>query len=312
MKKVLLLLVYLTTLSFFLSAQQIENASFEEWEDVGTVKEEPVDWSSIKTTDNTLVNANAPVVWDKSDDARTGLYSVKLINISAFGIVATGIVTNVRVHGSFIATEGYVYTIPDDDQWHTPFTYRPDSLAGWYKYFPEEGDSCVVTCVLHLREGTLPENETQENMVARAEFKSNGETVDTWTRFSVPFEYYKDSVPEYLIITLNGGNKLDAVEGSYALYDDLELVYNDASINEQIRESNAIYEHNNIIYLDRIGDRELEGSVVRVLNLAGQVILEQPVQKKKISLDDGLINQGIYVVVLVTHEKTYSKKIYLD
>ena len=54
-------------ISLSLIAQQPENPGFELWEDVGLDNPEPVDWSSIKTSDGgSLVNAFAPYVWDQS------------------------------------------------------------------------------------------------------------------------------------------------------------------------------------------------------------------------------------------------------
>jgi hypothetical protein len=311
-KNLLLSFVVLISISL-INAQQLENPSFEDWEDAGTVEEEPVNWSSLKTSDNTLVNSKAPVVWARSDDAHSGLSSLMLTNIGTLGIVATGIMTNGRVHGSFTTEEGYVFTDREDDRWHTVFNHRPDSLVGWYKYFPEPGDSCVVTSVLHKRDGTLPENETADNMVAKAEFKSNGETVDEWTRFSVPFVYFKDSIPDYIMITLNSGNKLNSVDGSTAYYDDLELIYEGgSSIDEGVVETNAIYVYDNSIRLDKMADGELKGSVLKVYDLNGQKLLEREVTSKSIALNNQFRNSNIYVVVLNTKDKLYTRKVIIN
>lgn len=312
MKNILLVFTLSLLCTSFVAAQQIDNASFEEWEDAGTVQEEPVNWSSIKTTNNTLVNSKAPVVWERSDDAHTGLSSVKLVNIESFGIIATGLVTNGRVHGTFIATEGFVYTDPDDDKWHASFTWRPDSLVGWYKFYPQPGDSCVVSCVLHVGEGTLPEWDTQDNMVGKAEFRSNGETVEEWTRFSVPFTYYNSNTPEFLLMTLNGGNKLESTAGSYALYDDLELIYNNSSIDEQAIETDAIYVYDRAIRLDKLEESELKGAMLKVFNLNGQQILEAEVTSSVVSLDESIDYNGIYVIMLSTTENLYTRKVYID
>jgi hypothetical protein len=311
MKRNLLVIVVCFISTSFLAAQQIENASFEEWEDAGTVQEEPVNWSSLKTTDNTLVNSKAPVVWQRSDDAHTGLSSVKLLNTETLGIIATGLVTNGRVHGTFVTTEGYVYTVPEDEKWHTSFTYRPDSLVGWFKFYPQPGDSCVVTCVVHVGEGTLPEGDTQENMVGKAEFKSNGETVEEWTRFSVPFNYYNSNNPEYILITLNGGNKLNSTADSYALYDDLELIYNNSSIDETAIETDAIYVYDKVIHLEKLDDNELKGAVLNVFNLNGQKIVETEVTSSNISIGENIVYDGIYVIMLNTAKNIYTRKVYI-
>ena len=56
MKKNLLFIIILVS-SISLQGQQMQNASFEDWEDAGTVIDEPVNWSSIKTSDaGSLIN----------------------------------------------------------------------------------------------------------------------------------------------------------------------------------------------------------------------------------------------------------------
>jgi hypothetical protein len=225
-----------------MAQQQIENPGFEFWEDPGNGLEEPVDWSSIKTSDNPDLNPFAPVVWFKSTDAHSGNYSVRLKNVSAIGgIIATGTLTNGRVHPSLTPDSGYVYTIPTDPQWSTPFTGRPDSIAGWYKYYPLHGDKAKVTAVLHVGACKIPENGTQANWVAKAEFVTPADTVDTWTRFSAFFDYFLPVNPEYILMVLTAGNGTMAVDSSTILYDDLEVVFNVGVKTVEMKDARVFY-----------------------------------------------------------------------
>jgi len=113
-KSILSVILIIAIPLWVFSQQQLQNPGFEEWEDAGTVRDEPVNWSSIKTSDNDTLNTPAPVVWDISDDAHSGNYSIKLFNVRIWGIMATGILTNGIVHPSFIPDSGYVYTVPED------------------------------------------------------------------------------------------------------------------------------------------------------------------------------------------------------
>ena len=61
-------------------SQQLENSGFEQWENVGTGEEEPLSWSSTKTSDNSSLNGLAPQVISRSTDAHTGTYAAKLVN----------------------------------------------------------------------------------------------------------------------------------------------------------------------------------------------------------------------------------------
>ena len=66
MKKILIGLISIAISISAYSQQQPENASFENWETIsGLTTQEPVDWSSIKTSDNSTLNPLAPYVWDQ-------------------------------------------------------------------------------------------------------------------------------------------------------------------------------------------------------------------------------------------------------
>ena len=97
-------------------AQQPENFSFEEWEMVGFENQfpEPVNWSSLKTSEPENLANVSPEVMFKSTDAHSGSFSVHLISKSVFGIVANGIITNGRIHADFDPAAGFTYTDPDD------------------------------------------------------------------------------------------------------------------------------------------------------------------------------------------------------
>ncbi|MEA3476620.1 MAG: hypothetical protein U9R60_00445, partial [Bacteroidota bacterium] len=66
MKKLIAIILSVHCLLFTVhwthAQQQFENPGFEDWEDAGTVIEEPTNWSSIKTSDaGQIINDAAPV-----------------------------------------------------------------------------------------------------------------------------------------------------------------------------------------------------------------------------------------------------------
>ena len=79
-----------------------------------------------------------PVTLERSTDAHTGMYSVKLENDTILGMVAPGTMTNGRVHATLPPSDAYVYTIDSMPEFHTPFTDLPDSLEVWAKFFLQE------------------------------------------------------------------------------------------------------------------------------------------------------------------------------
>ena len=307
-----LVLVCLVFHGWIAAQQQLENAGFENWEFVNLPKDEPTDWSSIKTSDNPITNNAAPIVWEQSTDARSGSYSVKLVNISVFGVVATGTLTNGRVHADFNPDSGYVYTQPDSAQWHTAFTSRPDSLAGWFKYYPVNNDHGGIRAILHDEDGALPEHGTQENWVADANFSMPAETRDQWTRFSVPFTYFSDDIPEYILVVLKAGNGTDAVANSYALIDDLQLIYNNAGgIQPEIYHPISFYQFNRKVHI-LTESQELPGEATfQLLDITGQAVFEKRGLANVVTLPAD-IPAGIYIGCILYRNGIISRKMYLD
>ncbi|MCX6235652.1 MAG: PCMD domain-containing protein [Bacteroidetes bacterium] len=219
--------IFLTACNFSLGQEQLKNPGFEKWEIIRNGIEEPIGWTSLKNSDGGyFMNRLAPDGLIRSTDAHNGTYSVKLINKSTMNVVATGTLTNGAIHPDFKPEKGYVYTNPNESNSYTPFTSRPDSLTGWFKFFPKENDKIMVWAILHTGQGSIPEFGTKANWIGEALFVSSPVTTDKWTRFSVPFTYYNNQRPQHILIILNSGYGIDAIDGSEALFDDIELIYN--------------------------------------------------------------------------------------
>lgn len=304
-----ILIIFILPVTIY--GQQLENAGFENWENAGTVKDEPVDWSTIKTCDDPGIASVAPVTFDRSDDAHTGNYSLKLYNLAVFGIIATGAITNGRFHAEFNLDESYSFTLADDPKWHTPFTWRPDSLVGWFKFFPNDDDRAQFKVILHVDECKLPENGTLPNWVGMAVYVTEpGVTFDTWTRFSVPFDYYQDILPEYELTVLNSGDSTTAVDSSYLLVDDLSLVYPASGLPDRPIAEPFLTVYGNSLIIDLKNESEYLEQWFYLIDVAGQTVLSLKLDGDRISLPDR-ISEGVYVAVLKGKFRQYSQKISL-
>nr|NQU91536.1 T9SS type A sorting domain-containing protein [Bacteroidota bacterium] len=311
MKKALLFGMVAIVITTILSGQQVQNPGFEDWEDAGTVIDEPVNWSSIKTSDGgDWINDYAPVVWGQSNDAHTGNYSVELINVQTI-VLATGTITNGRVHAEVVPSAGFVYTDPTDERWHTVLTGRPDSVAIWVKYAPQGMDTAQVQVLLHKGDGSLPPKpENQANMVGFAQINVTG-TVGTWTRYVIPFTYYNEDNPEYILIILTAGAGLQAIEGSKAWYDDMELIYGPSGIGEITSREILIYASGSTVLLDKLPQNYLNDATMEILNLNGSVIFSTPVTTNKVNINRDHLPQGLYLVRIWGRETSHTQKIYL-
>jgi hypothetical protein len=230
-KKLLISVTFIAISRLVFAQQQPQNSSFENWETIsGLTVQEPVDWSSIKTSDGgSIINNLAPYVWDKSTDFYTGSYSVKLYNVTApiGGIVVSGLVTNGRVHAEISGT-GWVYTDTGNEAWRTSLTQKPDSVVIWAKYAPVSGDVAQVKALLHTGTAKIPDG-TQANWIALAEINIPNST-PAWTRFSAPFNYFNSTTPQYILFVVSSAGT-SAHVGTIAYFDDIELIYNEPELD---------------------------------------------------------------------------------
>lgn len=302
-------LLLIATVIAFSQQPQIENPGFEEWEQLSPVVNEPVNWSSLKTSDDPYLSTAAPIVWEQSTDSYSGEYSVKLTNVTTFNIVATGTLTNGRIHPDFYPPDGYSFTDPEDAQWNTPLTARPDSLVGYYKYFPRSIDSCQAKALLHVSYGKIPAFDTDTNWVAFAEFVGGG-TDGQWKRFSAPFDYIDERTPAYILLILTAGNGTNAIDSSQAYWDDIALVYNPSSIEDCLQQEYPVYFHGNTIYLDKIPQDFLKDATLMVSDICGRTLYHAQVTNTQMTID-GTLNKGIYIINLTNNKNRIVSKVYI-
>jgi hypothetical protein len=290
--------------------QQLENAGFENWEPLpGTPLSEPVEWSTIKSSDDPGISILAPVTYAQSEDRHSGNFALKLYNVTAFNLVATGAITNGRFHADFDLSKSYSFSQLDTAKWHTVFTWRPDSLTGWFKYFPNGDDKAQFKVILHVDECKLPENGTLDNWVGLGVFFTvPGTTYEQWTRFAVPFTYFKDIAPEYELTVLNSGDSTAANDGSYLLVDDLAVVYAPQSIREQTVDRAFLTISNGKLILTPESGENFKGSWLHLVDMSGQTVMSEKIDSDIIDLPSGMMT-GTYVAVLQDKEKQLVQKI---
>lgn len=294
---------------------QLENPGFEEWEDIAasptdTIRE-PVQWSSLKTSDDPALTPLAPVVCTRSNMAHTGNHSVKLTNVEVFGIAANGIVTNGRIHPNITPALAYTYTDTVNEQWHTKFTSRPDSITGWYMYAPQGNDSLQVKLTLHQGYGQQPDDDEEANWIGVAEFKSGTNTEGVWERFSVPFTYFSEEIPEYVLVVISSGNAYNAIANSAAYFDDLEMIYNSTHAGVTPEKPAGFIA---VAGLRKLWIKDMDMADfdrIRVFNITGKMVWNSRLDSEWIDLSRAQLPQGIYVVNLSGSRNVFTQKVIL-
>ena len=288
-------------------SQQLENSGFEQWENVGTGEEEPLSWSSTKTSDNNSLNGLAPQVISRSTDAHTGAYAAKLVNknVPFVNIVANGILTNGIIHTTTNPQDSYVYTDVNSSDHSQPFTSYPDSMVGWYKYTPQVNDVGNIQVLLHGSYGQLPV-DASTSIIALAEFDFSANS--NWTRFSTPFIYYPTvNNPAYILCNISAGDSTQAVANSELKIDDLELIYNTTKI--AVESSNLV----NVTYLN---DHLQFSNVVNEINYATYNLQGKLMDFGKIDRYNRnvrtTLESGIYIISVQSKDHHQSIKILVD
>ena len=288
-------------------SQQLENSGFEQWENVGTGEEEPLSWSSTKTSDNSSLNGLAPQVISRSTDAHTGSYAAKLVNknVPFVNIVANGILTNGIVHTTTNPQDSYVYTDVNSSDHSQPFTSFPDSIVGWYKYAPQGNDVGNIQVLLHGSYGQLPV-DASTSIIALAEFDFSANS--NWTRFSTPFIYYPTiNNPAYILCNISAGDSTQAVANSELKIDDLELIYNTTKIPDE--STNSI----NVTYLnDHLQFSNIVNEInYAIYNLQGQLMNIGKIDRynRNVSIT---LESGIYFISIQSKDHHQSIKILVD
>lgn len=309
MKNSLRFFILLLLFPFVSFGQQLENPGFENWENAGTVKDEPVDWSTIKTCDDPGLASVAPVTFDRSQDVHSGNYSLKLYNVNVFQIVATGAITNGRFHAQYNLDSSFSYTDTTDARWNTPFTWRPDSLEGWFKFFPKGDDRAQFKFILHVHECKLPEFGTTPNWIGVAvNVTEPGVTYAEWTRFVVPFTYFDDRTPSYILNVMNSGDSTSAVDSSYLLVDDLHMIYKPSGIPDHKIADSFLINANDRLIIDLHPAEDYLNQWFYLIDVNGKTVLTKQLDNDQVILPSAMPS-GIYVAVLKNKDRQFVQKV---
>ncbi len=227
--RILSLFVFLCCLLSLNAQTEVPNGGFENWDNVGNNDEEPQNWSANKTGGG-LAGLAPQTCFRESNNPYAGNYCIKVETDTYFGAVVNGAATTGRIEApNTNPANGYLRTIRSDADFNSPFSGRPDSLVGYFRYNQEGGDQGKVEVFLHGDYDV--ENPDQGGsapfMIGTATFLTPTSDVDTWTRFSVPFTYTSPDTPLYFLAVVSasvvaGGG----VEGSALWVDELETIYN--------------------------------------------------------------------------------------
>lgn len=302
MKKLVPFVMILFAAQVAFGQSALPNGNFDAWTYVSAHGYYEPDGGFFKTL-NILDTIPTPpgVTAYPCDTAVSEPYSAKLITrkIDVLNVLIPGVIGTLKINWfTFNATLGTPYT----------WTTKAERLQGFYQAYPVNGDSTGVVLLLSKWNAAAGKRDT----IAYNKLIFHG-TVNTWTEFNVPIDYWDEAtMPDSITLLLlscggyNASNMMGSVGqvGSMAMFDDVTLT-NIAGIemylNPEVEVNiapNPVADFFRITLSESVKNAKLE-----VFNLRGQQVMEYVLQGKTSTLDATSLPAGTYFYKLTDGSK---------
>jgi len=279
----------------------IPNSSFEDWTSFGNYSD-PQYWDT--PNQETSIPFVGVTTVTKSSDHEAGSYSAKLetMHMSLPPIDIPGVITlgtlSVDIAGGTFVLEGGV-----------PVTDIPTHLKGYYKYFPQGGDTCAIGI------GLTKFQDGVRDSIGLGYF-SEKNTVADWTPFSAWIDYDTLIQPDTMNILAISTAQEVMTPGTVLYVDDLYLDYT-VSVNEKdpgtgIDQYNDRETNRLIVFFDF---EKPQQTAVSLYNMMGQVVytaVPGAVTKGRSVIPYGNLHNGIYILEVIHDQKRFTKKYFLS
>ena len=272
MRKITTLALMIFTTLTYSYAQLIPNGGMENWIPLATY-DSLEHWSST----NLFFAPSISVV--KTTDAHSGTYAARMNGTTYLGFIPVpgGIGTNAKV--DILAqtiSGGY------------PFTLRPNAFTGWYKYTPQNNDSCIFLALLTKTTGS------NKDTIGTAVFI--GHTQANYTNFYTQFFYFSPDDPDTaFVIALTSANFLGAQTGSVLFADDLDFTLNTGVPSvEDFDEIVKAYPNPAKDEFNIELKHSHTGDYLKVFNVLGNNIVTIPVKSSTIKINTAGLSNGLY------------------
>jgi hypothetical protein len=319
MKKLsLLTLAFLCFSILSINAQQIPNASFEDWTSLGTNTERPIDWHTV-TDGKGNARMGSQTIW-RDINPHTGTYcsKIKTVKVPLIGIITNGaLVTGAVCAWTFSKADGCVDYVPNNANYTANFTTRPDSIVFWYKYAPQGSDSAKVEVILGTggRVRTPDSNNVSDPYkVGTALWFSQNANVTDWTRIAVKIDYVSLENPQYILISCtSSSNQMKGTENSTMWVDDFLCIYDDSDIKENKIAENELqaFSYNNTLIVNML-NKNFPGAELSVYSVSGKLVGSYKLNSNSQNQFQINTGKGIYFYNIISEGKSYSGKVFIN
>jgi hypothetical protein len=270
MIKKLLSITTITAFAFFTVTAQtsdIPNKAFELWSGQNATS-----WNNL--------NGVAPGSCTKATagaDIYGGSGAIILKTLSVFNTTAPG-----------TAATGTINLLQATVTGGTPFTDRPDSLTGWFKYAPVGNDAGNIV-------GILLSADPARDTIAVAVFFPSG-TVSNYTYFKAAFEYRLPDAPTQALFIMASSGATGGQVNTMMYVDDLGVVYNPTVGVDEAEATKEI-----TVYPNPVSDNlnvnmaGIQGANVSIFDITGKKVAQHNLTEKLNSINVASLANGMYV-----------------
>ncbi len=266
MKKIFTLFVIILALTTQLISQTIPNSGFETWVDANTANS----WNSVN-----LLTIHS---LQRTTDKYSGTYAAKVQTQSFLGQTIPGIASLGNIDIANQSVSGGI-----------PFTSKPISLKGYFKYTPVGSDSMLIAVLLTRTLGGV------KDTIGGGIF-SVKTAVSNYTQFNMPIYYDQNIIgnPDTVNIILLSSAAMPFGVGSALFVDELVFDY-----STDIKEVQAIEYKvfpNPAQDVVNINCKNSSNNQVLIYNITGQVVYNNMFNTSQFKINTSDFKEGIYFI----------------
>jgi hypothetical protein len=292
MKKIVYLL-FLLSLSDFISAQyQLFNKDFEEWVEMPTSGgniQYLKPYGDIWATSNeaSMVFVAKPSV-SRTTDAYNGTYAAKIETVQLGSSKGSGTIFT----GAFKID---IINPLNSTKFGVPFTDKPISFRGFYKFIPVANDSFDIESILTKWDNV---NKRRDTIAAAVISREQSITaVSSYTEFNLFYNYYSQESPDSLTIIMASsadGANFNAAVGTTLIVDAISLEYYPLSIENKVQKGNLKVFPNPVA--QDLTIQSVKGNLkdLKIYNATGKLVLSMKIESDTEIISMNGMASGIY------------------
>jgi hypothetical protein len=291
MKKTLLVSFALIFNFYFLKAQTIPNAGFENWTSAGAYSN-PDGWDQL----NSLTSLASVFTCEQGSPGNVGSFYLKLTSKTVTGV---GVVAGVAVSGVIDPTTQQAKS-------GFAFSAQPQSLTGkWQHMIFGSSQGYVDVKLTKWNSGT-----NSRTTVANGHVDLTGMAM-SWANFSVPLAYLETFAPDSCIITLSASGSAPT-NNDYLWVDALAFTgsvtaLQDYSSQQKIKLFPNPTTSNLTVDLTALNSQQVQ---MKIFDMQGNLViaLNKLNVSSNTSIDISSLSEGNYLLNIISSEGLISKK----